>query len=743
MKKWAVFLFQYKVSFSIGALALALLAFGLAPSFLSDSLKVNTLDQGSYQAAPYGSLEPVKDFIETEFRDSDRNEPVLSRESLRELLAKYNEDLSRGEYSLGSDPIDNFIAQLPESYRRHFTLIHKSFSIQEATPQNPRVILFGPDAKVMMTFNGHTKMRGGDSIEIIEWNEQKTSWSFSEIKQTLNGNLVHNENPQSCVLCHAGSPKPANNLHADLYKDELKPIFPQYPFWPGFYGSVNDIVGLELPGSKDTVMRNQKDTFDQVRSLTFADTEELHRLRRLLDTNREYEQVIKNELDVHRKHFPQFMAVRPSKSRYRHLLTVNDYYSRAGRSIPESLKAAPYRRTFDKEYGHYLLRPNFYLSSLLTFYQAQVIAKKIYEFPGFDKISANFLSQKYNCTPSQVGALSTQNLSESFDLLYPNQTSQQKRHLQYLLAYQYNQIAQQKTKKTALPLAHWNLESSEEISSYHYGNVFADLNEIVLWNLARKVFPQLTSSHGKSAAEGRHAEMPIGNYFQSRLDSAQGFVSRMDASAFQFANTLQSYNGSAQKFKAQPVSSYCQAVFAPAAKRELQKLASLPEAEYKLNLQYALDPRITELEKITGQPGITLDATRQSCEGCHVATISPKINVDWFSVNYAEDLKRQYTGPHVKVNGLTTVKDYIQHTIAKDRLPVPYGNAMPFARMKMSDFTLSCEQKIVQANFMANISLRAASFGCDRAVDPNSEGCRCQKLFLLKDRLYRQFWLPE
>lgn len=689
-------------------------------------------------AGPYGRIDEAKKVFSDYTAEAVKSQGLLDRQKLAGLIESYNSSSTKSE-----DPIDHFLSALPSTYRLHFTMVHRSFSPQKATPQAPRVILFGPDSKVIMAFNSTDP-----SIELIEWNGEKTQWDFSELN-FKEGQIVRENNPAKCIMCHAGTPKPLDTKNREVFSKALKPIFPQYPFWPGFYGSANDIVGLKQPGSRDTIMLNLNDTVKQVKSLTFDSTEELFRLRHLLDTNPKYLDLIRTELKVHRENFEPLMASLKSRPRYRQLMTLKDVFQNQGKKVPAYLEAAPYRRTFDKEYGNYLLRPNFYFSSLLTFYHAQYIAKQIEKNPLFEKIKFSFLARKYNCGNITSGDLSLKELDPSFDLFYPNQSTQESRDKQYLLAYQYNVVAAAKGGPAALPLHAWNLESNEDIASYHYGNVYSDLNEIVLWNLAIHAFPELKPSHARSAAENRHYDLGSSNYFKQFLEGAGGFVSRMGNKEIKFASSDNSYYGTATKFKALPVSGYCDKLFVPAAKNEMQKIAEMKKANALPHQIYKLDARLYTLDEITPREKTTTSMVKMACEGCHVspavnplsAGLQPQLNVDWYSQSYPKDLRDPVTSLMKPQGAAVEYKDLLLEVLSKEALPVPYGNRMPYGRRPLGNLAEQCERLITQ-NAYQNTGAPKMSvlLGCSKESDPQSLGCRCKKLVAQQHTLYKEFY---
>ncbi len=736
-----------------------ILFFSLLAIFASDQNEkgdvVNQYDLSS-TALPYGVLEPIKLKFAQYVQIQDAGKKVLNHQNLESFVSLYNQGVAKAnlqEY----DAMDYFISILPESYRRHFTLVHRSYSIQESSPLSPRVIMYGNDAQVMMTFNAgkdvnHKSMQGGDSIEVIAWNPEKKTWDFSELKFGENKQITHRKNPTSCVMCHAGTPKPVDISQAAKYQNFLKPIFPQYPFWPGFYGSVNDIVGIDDADSKDTIMRNFKATMDQIKGLTFAGTEELFQLNQALSKNPRYQAVVQNEFDVHQKYFKTFMDSMKSRNRYRHLVTLKDMYFSEGKSVPEVLKSAPYRRTFDKDYGHYILRPNFYLSSLLTFYQSQVIAEQIKKTSFYDQIKYSFLARKYNCAVPKNSEISMSDLDPSFDLIYPNVSSQESRDKQFLLAYQFNVV---KNPEKALPLQSWNLELNENIASYHYGNVFADMNEIVLWQLVTEAFPDVKLTSGRSAAEERHFKMSNSDYFEKKLFAGKGFVARMTSAQQAFATSQQPYYGMSSVFKvqAQPVASICDSVLVPAAKVEMAALAKAKKSKQLPHDIFTLDKRFYENEILADQPKLGLNLVRQACESCHNDQIKPVLNVNWFSDSYHRDLHAQkyfkYKSgiPESSASNPTSdteLKAAFEYVMSKDRMPVPFDSGMPFGRRLFDDLSQQCELLIINNRYKQPQKMSFGEiFNCsknDPKLDPKSLGCRCKKLNALKEELYKAFY---
>lgn len=112
-----------------------------------------------------------------------------------------------------------------KEYLGHYAFMYKSKSLQQGTPENPRAIVYGKDATMIMAFlNG--PQDGRDVVELICWRENKKVFEFFELD--FDGShspriKAENANPQRCLNCHGDNPRP--NWEA-------------YNFWSGTFGSV-------------------------------------------------------------------------------------------------------------------------------------------------------------------------------------------------------------------------------------------------------------------------------------------------------------------------------------------------------------------------------------------------------------------------------------------------------------------------------------------------------------------------
>ena len=142
--------------------------------------------------------------------------------------------------------IPDVLDLLPVEYRTYSVLMYRSASAQESSPENPRAIVFGLDAKTIISFNGDSLQRQFNRLELALFNEKELLPEFYTINfppQDSRDGVVRfsKKNPQECARCHSDV---KNN--SDIYHYKWR----EYPYWNGAYGSLNDI--LELGGTQGT-----------------------------------------------------------------------------------------------------------------------------------------------------------------------------------------------------------------------------------------------------------------------------------------------------------------------------------------------------------------------------------------------------------------------------------------------------------------------------------------------------------
>lgn len=114
--------------------------------------------------------------------------------------------------------LDYLFKQAP-SLKNHFVILHHSASLQTASVEHPRVILFdGGKAFGLAEHPTNRELK----VEIIEASPQDYSLKMSEITFSREGGVKIERNPKACIACH-GSP--------------AKMLWDPYDFWPQAFGS--------------------------------------------------------------------------------------------------------------------------------------------------------------------------------------------------------------------------------------------------------------------------------------------------------------------------------------------------------------------------------------------------------------------------------------------------------------------------------------------------------------------------
>jgi hypothetical protein len=145
------------------------------------------------------------------------------------------ESASAGEFAFESlnqaiaaqhvSSVEELLAVLPEDLRTHYSLVFSSRSLQDASFENPRAVLFGSNAQLILTFNGDPSQHGFEAVETMEFDAHANRFIFREITfssdKTQPAARISGPNPARCVACH---------------DHPARPIWDVPPAWPGVYG---------------------------------------------------------------------------------------------------------------------------------------------------------------------------------------------------------------------------------------------------------------------------------------------------------------------------------------------------------------------------------------------------------------------------------------------------------------------------------------------------------------------------
>jgi hypothetical protein len=143
--------------------------------------------------------------------------------------------------------IEDFIEALSPLALQKYLLVYDSRSSQMASPDYPRIILYGAGARkshpigpwnfgpsdetATLTFgiSGTPYDPKYNELEFFQFNHSSKAFEFYKLTFNSQGNkppTLSQKNPKECLTCHGQDPRPN---------------FDNYPFWPGVFGSDDPI----------------------------------------------------------------------------------------------------------------------------------------------------------------------------------------------------------------------------------------------------------------------------------------------------------------------------------------------------------------------------------------------------------------------------------------------------------------------------------------------------------------------
>jgi hypothetical protein len=140
--------------------------------------------------------------------------------------------------------IEALLPLLPADLRSRYVLMFRSRSLHGSSFSHPRAILFDPEARFVISFNGDASQAGFNALETMEFDEATRSFAFREItfpsearsaKEAVHASQA---NPELCLKCHG---------------DPARPIWDTHPVWPGAYG---ERYNAALTASEQAGLRN-------------------------------------------------------------------------------------------------------------------------------------------------------------------------------------------------------------------------------------------------------------------------------------------------------------------------------------------------------------------------------------------------------------------------------------------------------------------------------------------------------
>ncbi len=253
------------------------------------------------------------------------------------FIAAITTSIQAANFELISKMIDNpdspktveqfleVLSQKDPEFFKHFTLMRESQSLQGSTPQFPRAIVFGEDAKFVLTFNGSPNQTGYQKIEMMQFVESQDGKSGFELRELTFGKdqrpMLSAANPAECSRCHGTDPKP---------------IWEEYDRWPGAFGEDDDAL-IDF----DEVQKYPPGGYDNPQYVA---------------THRQ-----------HLKEYRAFQKLRTNHERYRFLNIPRDMESPVAPYIPATRS------------GKFPLRPNLHLSKSFAELNSRKLSSGIFK----------------------------------------------------------------------------------------------------------------------------------------------------------------------------------------------------------------------------------------------------------------------------------------------------------------------------------------------------------------------------
>lgn len=117
--------------------------------------------------------------------------------------------------------VEEFLEALDDDQKDHYVMMYDSKSLQGASFQKPRVIMFSKTGEILFSFNGDTTQKNGNKIEMILFDENTSKFRAHEIEFTGTSAIVRKD-PAICMSCHG---------------TDIRPNWNNYNQWEGAYGS--------------------------------------------------------------------------------------------------------------------------------------------------------------------------------------------------------------------------------------------------------------------------------------------------------------------------------------------------------------------------------------------------------------------------------------------------------------------------------------------------------------------------
>lgn len=144
-------------------------------------------------------------------------------------LDSFRTMLERASQNKTIKDVESLLPLLPQALRSNYVVMYQSRSLQQASPENPRILMFTPRADFILTFNGHSSQRGYEKLELMNFDYNLNQFVFHEVSfDQEKGYQISQPNPAVCMKCHQSNTRTNTNP---------RPNWEPYSLWPGALGS--------------------------------------------------------------------------------------------------------------------------------------------------------------------------------------------------------------------------------------------------------------------------------------------------------------------------------------------------------------------------------------------------------------------------------------------------------------------------------------------------------------------------
>jgi hypothetical protein len=158
-------------------------------------------------------------------------------------LDSFKEDLRVNSLKKKVTSVEEALRVLPSFVLAQYIVMYMSRSLQQASPEYPRIIAFSPRADFVLAFNGHPSQRGYDKLELMTFDYPTNKFSFHELSfNESRGYKFSEPNPSTCMRCHQSSSRIGENP---------RPNWEPYSTWPGAVGSTDGRFYTPLKNTQD------------------------------------------------------------------------------------------------------------------------------------------------------------------------------------------------------------------------------------------------------------------------------------------------------------------------------------------------------------------------------------------------------------------------------------------------------------------------------------------------------------